>query len=152
MTPQPITIWFASRQHALAGQDLAACRAKIEPWLAADEPWQPWRDVILLERTPKLLSKPPRRPSMSRADQASYPPRGMRVDRAANYTGMSRTTFLELVREGVMPKPMRIGGMVIWDRQALDAALDHLSEQAERRKDGSQRANTVDTILGLNNK
>ena len=77
----------------------------------------------------------------------------MRVDRAANYVGTSRTTFLELVRDGVMPKPARVKGMVIWDRFALDAAFDRLNEEAEAERERAQsRVNTIDAILGIPNK
>jgi excisionase family DNA binding protein len=78
-----------------------------------------------------------RRPA--RITQA-YPPRAMRADQAAAYLAMSRSTFLQLVADGTMPKPTRIGGMVMWDRLALDLAFDELSEV-------EQRPNSFDTIL-----
>jgi predicted DNA-binding transcriptional regulator AlpA len=77
------------------------------------------------------------------ADSYSYPPRGIRRPRAAAYLDMSEPTFAKLVDEGKMPKPKKIRGMAIWDRQALDAAFDALSE------DEPARRNTIDEILGI---
>jgi predicted DNA-binding transcriptional regulator AlpA len=59
---------------------------------------------------------------------AKFPPRGLsRVD-AAEYVGVSPTTFDLMVRQGKMPKPFRIYGRVVWDRKKVDAAIDTLSE------------------------
>ena len=69
----------------------------------------------------------------------------MRAERAAAYLSMSRSTFLELVDEGKMPKPTRIGGLVLWDRLALDVAFEELHEE-------SDRPNSFDTILDGKNK
>ena len=60
------------------------------------------------------------------SDRLAYPPRGMRIARAAAWVGMSERMFLDMVKEGVMPKPMRVKGMTIWDRLELDAAFDRL--------------------------
>jgi predicted DNA-binding transcriptional regulator AlpA len=76
-------------------------------------------------------------------DSIAYPPRGLRRPRAAAYLGMSETTFAGLVDEGKFPKPKKVRGMAIWDREALDAAFDALSE------DEPARRNTVDEILGI---
>lgn len=55
-------------------------------------------------------------------------PRGLRVDEAANYVGISVGHFKKLVREGVLPQSMsHFGGARRWDRSALDRALDNLS-------------------------
>jgi predicted DNA-binding transcriptional regulator AlpA len=48
----------------------------------------------------------------------------MRVERAAAYLDMSRTSFLRLVDEGLLPRPTKVRGMVSWDRLELDAAYD----------------------------
>ena len=79
-------------------------------------------------------------------DHLAYPPRGMRAPRAAAYLGMSESSFLALVAEGVMPQPKRVKGMSIWDRHALDAAFDRLSKD---EGDPPKRKNTVDVIMGL---
>jgi predicted DNA-binding transcriptional regulator AlpA len=55
----------------------------------------------------------------------------MRVDAAAAYVGMSRSMFLRLVGEGVMPRPVKIASMATWDRYDLDAAFDALKESNE---------------------
>jgi len=79
-------------------------------------------------------------------DHLAYPPRGLRAPRAAAYIGMSETSFLHLVDEGVMPKPKRVKGMNIWDRYELDAAFESL---APEQRDEPKRRNTFDTILGI---
>jgi predicted DNA-binding transcriptional regulator AlpA len=64
------------------------------------------------------------------ADHLAYPPRALRADRAAAYLSMSRTTFLQLVDEGILPKPIHIRAMATWDRLELDAAYDSIKESA----------------------
>jgi predicted DNA-binding transcriptional regulator AlpA len=71
-------------------------------------------------------------------DNFSWTPRAMRVEAAAGYLGMSRSMFLRLVDEGVMPRPIKIGSMTTWDRLDLDAAYDALKEG-----DGKPSENTV---------
>jgi excisionase family DNA binding protein len=63
------------------------------------------------------------------ADSFAYPPRAMRVDQAAAYLGMSRSMFLKLVEEGVMPPAVKIRSMATWDRLDLDAAYDDLKHK-----------------------
>jgi excisionase family DNA binding protein len=72
-------------------------------------------------------------------DHLAYPPRLLRVDRAAAYLGMGTTTFLRLVESGKLPKPKRIGGVVAWDRLRLDAFVDDTADEGE--------VNTIDQIL-----
>jgi predicted DNA-binding transcriptional regulator AlpA len=62
-------------------------------------------------------------------DTLAYPPKAMRADRAAAYLGMSRSSFLKLVDDGIMPKPTRINGMALWDRLALDVAFEALAAE-----------------------
>ncbi len=52
----------------------------------------------------------------------NLPKRGLSVDEAAEYLGVSKTT---LAQHG--PAPMRIGGRVIYDRRVLDHWLDGLA-------------------------
>jgi predicted DNA-binding transcriptional regulator AlpA len=73
------------------------------------------------------------------ADHLAYPPRAMRAERAAAYLSMSPAAFLRLVDAGTMPAPVRVGGITMWDRLDLDAALDNLKDH------GAQ--NTVHRIL-----
>ena len=77
------------------------------------------------------------------ADVLAYPPRAMRLDRAAAYLSMSTSSFLRLVEEEVMPKPVRIKGLVTWDRLELDAAFDNLKGQEENS------GNTMHRLLGI---
>lgn len=77
-------------------------------------------------------------------DHLAYPPRGMRASRAAAYLGMSESSFLSLVAEGVMPQPTRIKGMNIWDRLRIDAAFESL---APEQQDEPKRRNTMDALL-----
>jgi len=67
-------------------------------------------------------------------DQMAYPPRLFRAERAAAYLGgMSTSTFLKLVDEGRLPKGIKIGGMTMWDRLELDAALENLKANEVER-------------------
>ncbi len=65
-------------------------------------------------------------PSASTLRQA-YPPRGLRLQDAARYVGIGQSKFLLLVDDGRMPKPKRIDGCVVWDRQALDNSFDAIA-------------------------
>lgn len=66
---------------------------------------------------------------MSRAaDSLSYPPRGLSREEAARYVGLGTTKFDELVKEGKMPKPKRVGSRTVWDRVALDIAFTDLPD------------------------
>lgn len=70
-------------------------------------------------------------------DTLAYPPRGMDVSHAAAYCGVSKTKFVELVDNGVLPPSKNLGGVPRWDRKALDAAWDALDDrqrQPTRRK------------------
>jgi predicted DNA-binding transcriptional regulator AlpA len=58
-------------------------------------------------------------------------PRGLSGPQAAAYIGVSYTKFLELVKDGRMPKPKRIDGRVVWDRLELDAAFAALTGDEE---------------------
>jgi hypothetical protein len=67
----------------------------------------------------------------------------MRVDHAAAYLSISRSTFLEWVDEGKMPKPTRPSeGITLWDRLALDVAFENLSAAVE---DGA--GNSFDKVV-----
>jgi len=57
-------------------------------------------------------------------EHPNYPPRAMRLKRAAAYLDISPTTFLDLVHDGLLPQPTKIRGVVSWDRDDLDAAYD----------------------------
>lgn len=68
---------------------------------------------------------------MSRRGFASIiEPRGLRLPDAAAYVGMGQTKFLELVKVGKFPEAKKIDGLTIWDRKALDRAMDEIFESA----------------------
>lgn len=69
-------------------------------------------------------------------DSYAYPPRGLSREEAARYVGIGATTFDGLVQDGRMPKPLRIGKRVIWDRYKLDAAFSELGEARSNYFDG----------------
>jgi excisionase family DNA binding protein len=62
---------------------------------------------------------------------ASLPPRGLSRVQAAEYVGVSPSTFDKMVTNGEMPAPKRIGGRVIWDRKQLDCAFDAFDDSGE---------------------
>lgn len=76
---------------------------------------------------------------MGSSDSLSYPPRGFSREEAARYIGVGATTFDVLVQDGRMPKPMRLGKRVIWDRLKLDAAFADLDEARENVIDRALR-------------
>lgn len=53
-----------------------------------------------------------------------FPPRQMRADAAAHYTGLSKSAFLERVAAGTYPPGVRDGGARLWLRDDLDAMID----------------------------
>jgi predicted DNA-binding transcriptional regulator AlpA len=65
------------------------------------------------------------------ADHLAYPPRAMRSDRAAAYLSMSESHFLKLVSEARLPKGKRLGGIVFWDRAALDSFVENYEGEAD---------------------
>jgi predicted DNA-binding transcriptional regulator AlpA len=62
------------------------------------------------------------------------PRRGLRRHEAAAYIGISATKFDDWVARGVMPKPKRQDGVVLWDVVQLDDAFDALPDDGG--KDG----------------
>ncbi|PSM20212.1 hypothetical protein [Nitratireductor sp. StC3] len=69
-----------------------------------------------------------------------YAPLGMSREEAARYVGVGTTTFDRMVAEGVMPRPKRYRGRVLWNRVALELAFEDLPEN---------EGNMIDKILGL---
>jgi len=61
---------------------------------------------------------------------ANVRPRGLKPIEAATYVGVSLATFEKLVREGTYPAPVRFGRIYIYDRRALDRAMDALYGRA----------------------
>lgn len=59
------------------------------------------------------------------------PPRGLSRLESARHVGVSASYFDQLVRDGLMPKPKRVGARVIWDRVKLEAFFEALPEEGE---------------------
>ena len=66
----------------------------------------------------------------TRHSPSDSPRRGLRLPAAALYIGVGQTTFLAWAKAGIMPQPIRKGGVVLWDIRALDLAFDDLPEDA----------------------
>jgi predicted DNA-binding transcriptional regulator AlpA len=79
-------------------------------------------------------------------DGLAYPPYAMKAERAAAYLDMSRSKFLELVEQGRLPQPKFIGGIVVWDRLALEAAFNEFPARSDSDSVEGRR-NTFDEIL-----
>ncbi len=58
-------------------------------------------------------------------------PRGISRKDAAGYIGISSSKFDNLVKDGTLPKPVRIGSRTIWDRDDLDECFDRLKFHQE---------------------
>ena len=48
---------------------------------------------------------------------------------AADWVGISASKFDEMVKDGRMPKPKRVDGVVVWDRYRLDVAFEDLPDE-----------------------
>lgn len=64
-------------------------------------------------------------------DAIAYPPRGLSHDEAARYVGISPARFDQLVADGVMPRPKRLGRRAIWDRVSLDMHFSALPSEGD---------------------
>ena len=82
------------------------------------------------------MSEAPRKPLRTSPLPASLPPRGLSRTEAAGYCGVGVTTFDRLIRDGLMPKPLKIYGRRLWDRLKLDAAFAAISDDAEDDRGG----------------
>lgn len=72
----------------------------------------------------------------------AYPPRALRIEQAAAYLSISPRAFLRLIDDGKMPKPVKVGGMSMWDRHDIDGAFEEL-----KHGDGVSAENTVQKRL-----
>jgi predicted DNA-binding transcriptional regulator AlpA len=59
---------------------------------------------------------------------ATLAPRGLNREQAAEYVGIGTTLFDRLIADGVMPKPIEIGGRRVWDRWQLDTSFGALAD------------------------
>jgi hypothetical protein len=77
-----------------------------------------------------------------RADRvAAWPPRAMRAEQGAIYLSISRSLFLKLVEEEVLPQPTKVPGhdVTTWDRFDLDAAYEDWKTGSEPSENTVQR-------------
>jgi predicted DNA-binding transcriptional regulator AlpA len=58
-----------------------------------------------------------------------YAPRWLRRIEAARWVGMSPSKFDQLVKEGRLPQPKTIDGIVVWDRHLLDTVMELLPDK-----------------------
>lgn len=58
-------------------------------------------------------------------------PHMMKVETAAQYCDLSRSTFLREVAAGRLPSPIDLGGRDHWFKPALDKALAILAGEAQ---------------------
>ncbi|MBJ3774346.1 helix-turn-helix transcriptional regulator [Acuticoccus mangrovi] len=66
-----------------------------------------------------------------RTDGRAYPPFGMTRQEAARHLMVSPATFDRWVKEGVMPKPRRRGGIARWVRLEIEEAALRLPTEGE---------------------
>lgn len=67
-------------------------------------------------------------------------PRRMARELAAYYVGVSPNTFDRLVEDKAMPAGIRIGARIVWDRVALDLALDAQAGIALQSGDDAEKS------------
>jgi len=58
-----------------------------------------------------------------RRQNLGWAPQALRREEAAAHCGVSPSKFDDWVARGILPKPKRVDGVVIWIRDWLDAAL-----------------------------
>jgi hypothetical protein len=63
-------------------------------------------------------------------------PRALPRAHAAAYLGISPTLFDRAIKDGLMPKPVRIYGRIVWDRLQLDLAFSALLNDNDGARDG----------------
>ena len=62
-------------------------------------------------------------PHLARIPYGAWP-RGLNLEMAAAYRGVSPNKFLAEMDAGLWPKPETSGGRKIWDRRLIDEAWD----------------------------
>lgn len=63
----------------------------------------------------------------------------MTREEAARYVGIGVTLFDEMVKDGRMPRAVKMNARVVWDRIQLDAAFTALTERSANRIDAALR-------------
>jgi predicted DNA-binding transcriptional regulator AlpA len=118
--PEPV----ATSEPTAAPEPVAAAPAAAQAEVPAVEEVRAWTRKVAKDR--RLA--------------ANLHPRGLNRDQAAQYVGLSVTTFNRLVDEGVLPLPLHFGRRRVWDRRALDLVLDRLSGVATTRPSSTDDA------------
>jgi len=83
-----------------------------------------------------------------RAAEVGFVPRGLRREDAARYIGISPTLFDRKRKEGAIPPPRDMFGVMIWDRQDLDSLFAKPTYTAANDNNGSD---CWDKVCGLEN-
>jgi predicted DNA-binding transcriptional regulator AlpA len=65
---------------------------------------------------------------------------------AATFTGVSPTVFDRMVRDGLMPSPLRVYSRVLWDVRALEASIARLPGNGTST-DSVDTGNSWDEVL-----
>ena len=73
-------------------------------------------------------------------DASAIWPRGLSRRAAAEYCGLALSTFDALVADGSLPHPVFPGRCRVWDRLALDAAMNALSGIEELPSNAAEEA------------
>jgi predicted DNA-binding transcriptional regulator AlpA len=81
------------------------------------------RQVVLDRRSPIV----PRHNALP----TNVPPRGLSREQAAAFCGIATDLFDRLVKDGTLPRGIKLRGRTVWDRAALDRAFDRLSGLTE---------------------
>ncbi len=72
---------------------------------------------------------------------------GLSRDQAAFRVGVSGTLFDQMIHDGRMPKPKKINGRRVWDREAVDLAFRALPSDDDANEwdaaDESQNARRI---------
>ncbi len=81
---------------------------------------------------------------MEKRRLAKTEPTGLKRQDAAAHCGVSPGHFDRMVKDGVLPAPRALGGVNVWLRQELDAALFAIEPATQRGGDTS-----CDAAFGL---
>jgi hypothetical protein len=92
--------------------------------VAAEEPTSVEEEGRSLREVVKVWT---RKVAKDRRVAANLHPRGLNREQAALYVGLSASTFNKLVAAHVLPAALAFGRRRVWDRRALDKALDAMS-------------------------
>lgn len=75
------------------------------------------------------MTRPTKPRARAQLAAAGISPRGLSLEEAAAYVDLAPATFQAEVAAGTFPRPIRLGASrrQVWDRAALDRALDRAS-------------------------